>query len=112
MIEAMMIGMSHPSHLCHGCRFFWGTKMPTCTHLQPQPVTFPMHDLHAVFYTQDNQVFWYHTSFPDFIFDQAHSNFCISEKDFAFLCNEAAHHIFLGKSCFHIIEMELSGLLF
>jgi hypothetical protein len=28
-----------------------------------------LHNLHAMLYTQDNQVFWYHASFPDFIFD-------------------------------------------
>ena len=71
-----------------------------------------LQDLHAVLYTQDNQVFWYHASFPDFILDQAHSNFCFSEKDFVFSCNEAAHHNLLGKSCFHVIEMEPSGLRF
>ena len=28
-------------------------------------------DLHAVLYTQGDRVFWYHASFPDFIFDPA-----------------------------------------
>ena len=30
-----------------------------------------LRDFHAVLYTQDDQVFWYHASFPDFIFTQA-----------------------------------------
>ena len=30
-----------------------------------------LHDLHAVLYTQDGQVFLYHASFPDLIFTQA-----------------------------------------
>ena len=30
-----------------------------------------LHDLHAVLYIQDDQVFWYHASFPNFIFTQA-----------------------------------------
>ena len=68
-----------------------------------------LHDLHAVLYTQDNQVFWYHASFPDFIFSQARSNFCIDKKDFSFSCNEPAHHSLLSKSCFCIMK---SGLQF
>jgi NACHT domain len=66
-------------------------------------------DLHAVLYTQDDRVFWYHASFPDFTFDPARSNFRIGEKDFAFSCNEPAHHNLLGESCFHIMK---SGLRF
>jgi hypothetical protein len=66
-------------------------------------------DLHAVLYSKDDRVFWYHASFPDFIFDPARSNFRIDEKDFAFSCNEPAHHNLLGESCFHIMK---SGLRF
>ena len=66
-------------------------------------------DLHAVLYTQNDQVFWYHASFPDFIFDTARSNFRIGEKDFTFSCNEAAHHNLLGESCFRVMK---SGLRF
>jgi ABC-type dipeptide/oligopeptide/nickel transport system ATPase component len=65
--------------------------------------------LHAVLYAQDDQIFWYHASFPDFIFDPARSNFRIGKKDFAFSCNEPAHHNLLGESCFHIMK---SGLRF
>ena len=68
-----------------------------------------LRDLHAVLYTQDNQVFWYHASFPDFIFTQARSNFRINKKDFAFSCNEQAHQNLLGQSCFCIMK---SGLRF
>ena len=69
-------------------------------------------DLHAVLYTQDDKVFWYHSSFPDFIFTQGRSNFHIDNKNFAFSCNEAAHHSLLGKSCFCIMKSERSGLRF
>ena len=69
-----------------------------------------LHDFHAVLYTQDDQAFWYHTSLSDFIFTQAWSNFCISKKDFAFSCNEPAHHSLLGESCFSIMKNEKSGL--
>jgi len=66
-------------------------------------------DLHAVLYSQDDRIYWYHASFPDFIFDPARSNFRIGEKDFAFSCNESSHHNLLGESCFHIMK---SGLRF
>ena len=66
-------------------------------------------DLHAVLYTQDDRVFWYHASFPDFIFTQARSNFSNDKKDFTFSCNESAHHSLLGESCFSIMK---SGLRF
>ena len=71
-----------------------------------------LRDLHAVLYTQDDQVFWYHSSFPDFIFDQARSNFRIDKKDFTFSCDEPAHHSLLGESCFYIMKSEKSGLRF
>ena len=64
-------------------------------------------DLHAVLYSQDDRVFWYHASFPDFIFDPARSNFRIGEKEFAFSCNEPAHHYLLCESCFHIMKAGL-----
>ena len=66
-------------------------------------------DLHAVLYTQDGCIFWYHASFPDFIFNPARSNFCIGDHNFAFSCNESAHHNLLGESCFRIMK---SGLRF
>ena len=66
-------------------------------------------DLHAVLYFQNDRIFWYHASFPDFIFDPARSNFRIGEKVFAFSCNEPAHHNLLGESCFKVMK---SGLRF
>ena len=64
-----------------------------------------LHDLHAVLYTQEDQVFWYHSSFPDFIFSQAWSNFHIDKEDFTFSCNEPDHHSLLSKSCFRIMKL-------
>jgi hypothetical protein len=61
--------------------------------------------LHAVLYIQGDRVFWYHASFPDFIFDRARSNF----DGFEFWCNEPAHHNLLGESCFRVMK---SGLRF
>ncbi|KIM41200.1 hypothetical protein M413DRAFT_27599 [Hebeloma cylindrosporum] len=66
-------------------------------------------DLHAVLYTQDDQVFWYHASFRDFIFTQGRSNFRVDEENFAFSCNEPSHHKLLSESCFRVMK---SGLRF
>ena len=71
-----------------------------------------LRDLHAVLYTQDDRVFWYHASFPDFIFTKGRSDFCIDKKDIAFSCNEPAHHALLSNSCFSIMKSEKSGLRF
>ena len=71
-----------------------------------------LHDLHAVLYAQDDRVFWYHASFPDFIFTQGRSNFRINGKDFTFSCNESAHHSLLCETCFSIMKSEKSGLRF
>ena len=71
-----------------------------------------LRNLHAVLYTQDDQVFWYHSSFPDFIFTQARSNFRIDKKDFTFWCNEPVHQSLLGISCFCIMKSEKLGLRF
>jgi NACHT domain len=68
-----------------------------------------LRDLHAVLYTQDDQVFWYHSSFPDFIFNQERSTFHINKRDFSFSCDEPAHHGLIGESCFCIMK---SGLRF
>ena len=68
-----------------------------------------LRDLHAVLYKQDDRVFWYHASFPDFIFDPARSNFRHGKDKFSFSCNEFAHHNLLGESCFRVMK---SGLRF
>jgi len=57
--------------------------------------------LHGVLYTQNGKVFWYHKSFPDFLFNPDRSK--------EFWCNEAEHHRRLMESCFRIMK---SGLRF
>ena len=72
-------------------------------------------DLHAVLYINDGKVFWYHASFPDFIFTQARSRFIMPithsntfiQVDMS--CDPAVHHALLTHSCFHIM---MSGLCF
>jgi len=56
---------------------------------------------HAVLYTQHDQVFWYHKSFPDFLFNPGRSK--------KFWCNEVEHHRRLVESCFRIMN---SGIRF
>ena len=68
-----------------------------------------LRDLHAVLYTQDDRVFWYHSSFSDFIFTEARSNFYMGGKYFAFSCNKSAHHRLLCETCLSIMK---SGLTF
>ena len=71
-------------------------------------------DLHAVLYISDGKVFWYHASFPDFIFTQARSRFTMSTHSgtsfhIDMSCDLASHHALLTRSCFHIM---MSGLCF
>ena len=64
-----------------------------------------LRDLHAVLYTQDDRVFWYHSSFPDFIFSNPRSSFYMHGNNFAFSCNKVAHHLLLCESCFSIMKI-------
>jgi len=74
-------------------------------------------DLHAVLYiNNDGKVFWYHASFPDFIFTQARSKFTMptpysstSPQIVDMSCDPASHHALLTHSCFRIM---MSGLCF
>ncbi|KAG5349703.1 hypothetical protein C0989_002317 [Termitomyces sp. Mn162] len=70
--------------------------------------------LHAVLYVKDDKVFWYHASFPDFIFAQGQSSkICLTDfnnssnyiKDMS--CDAASHHALLAKCCFDIMQREL-----
>ena len=68
--------------------------------------------LHPVLYVKDSRIFWYHGSFPDFIFTQTRSKFtsptnCVVDMS----CNKASHHAFLTHSCFNVM-MSSSGLHF
>ena len=68
-------------------------------------------DLHAVLYINDGKVFWYHASFPDFIFTQARSRFAMMHKGASYqidmFCDAASHHALLAHSCFRIMRSEL-----
>ena len=68
-------------------------------------------DLHAVLYIKDGKVFWYHASFPDFVFTEARSRFTVTHKgtsfEFNMFCDAASHHALLTHSCFRIMRSEL-----
>jgi len=52
--------------------------------------------LHAVLYTENDKVLWYHKSFPDFLLDQDRSN--------EFWCNQIENHQRLTVSCFRVMK--------
>jgi len=67
-------------------------------------------ELHAVLYVKEDRVFWYHASFPDFIFSHARSGSVLLSTDARLVdmhCNEAAHHARLTRSCFRIMKSHL-----
>jgi len=67
-------------------------------------------ELHAVLYVKNDQVLWYHASFPDFIFSQARSGSVLLSTDSHVVdmhCDEAAQHASLARSCFRIMKTHL-----
>jgi hypothetical protein len=67
--------------------------------------------LHAVLYvsSQDNCVYWYHSSFPDFVFTPARAKFNLlptnsAAREIDVFCNQAACHALLARRCFSIME--------
>lgn len=59
-----------------------------------------LEDLHSVLYMQNDAIYWYHASFPDFIFDQYRSNFTLHGKTLSFACNENTQQQYLRNLCF------------
>jgi len=55
--------------------------------------------LHAVLYSKNGQVLWYHKSFPDFLFNRDRSE--------EFWCNQVEHHQRLTDSCFRVMKERL-----
>ncbi|PPQ87633.1 hypothetical protein CVT25_011473, partial [Psilocybe cyanescens] len=72
-------------------------------------------NLHAVLYvSKDNHIYWYHTSFRDFIFDQNRAklkfytgpnNQPSEEIRIDVYCNPSTHHTFLAYQCFYIMKV-------
>ena len=70
--------------------------------------------LHAVLFvsSKDGCVYWYHTSFPDFIFTRERAMFSIPMRQgypsqINVFCDKVAHHVILACQCFSIMEEHL-----
>jgi len=71
--------------------------------------------LHAVLYvsSKDGCVYWYHASFPDFLFSQARARISISlhqnhpPHKFDVFCDAPAHHGVLAQRCFGVMQESL-----
>jgi len=74
-----------------------------------------MDSLHAVLFisSRDNCVYWYHASFPDFLFTQVRARFKISlhpnysSHEIDVFCDLSAHHAVLARQCFSIMQKSL-----
>ena len=68
--------------------------------------------LHAVLYisSKDGCVYWYHASFPDFVFSRERAKLSIFPHQFHALhvfCDPPAHHGVLARRCFSIMQTSL-----
>jgi hypothetical protein len=71
-----------------------------------------MDSLHAVLFvsSKDNCVYWYHASFPDFLFTQARAKFLdpnYPTSEINVFCDASAHHAVLARQCFSIMQKSL-----
>ena len=65
-------------------------------------------ELHAVLHTNNGCVFWYHASFPDFMFSQTRSQITISGGHVINMsCDVDAHNALLTGRCFGIMMSNL-----
>ena len=64
-------------------------------------------ELHAVLHTIEGRVFWYHASFPDFMFTETGSKFMIAGDIVNMSCDVAAHNAVLTRRCFDITMSNL-----
>ena len=68
--------------------------------------------LHAVLYisSKDGYIYWYHASFPDFVFNEGQAKFQISLspnspiQEINVFCDSSAHHGVLAHQCFSIMQ--------
>ena len=63
-------------------------------------------ELYAVLHCKDDQVLWYHASFPDFIFRQTErrSTFELDGRRISMSIDKVHHHALLTKRCFEIMK--------
>ena len=62
-----------------------------------------LNELYAVLYCKDDQVLWYHASFPDFIFNQARSTFELDGRQIS-MSITPHHHTLLTRCCFDFMS--------
>ena len=79
-----------------------GTTLLTDTH--PEIVEKVVESLHAVLFIspKDDCVYWYHSSFPDFIFSESRARISIDV-----FCDAASHHGHLSRRCFSTMQQSL-----
>ena len=69
--------------------------------------------LHAVLFvsSKDGCVYWYHASFPDFIFSQKRARISLSSngtyRTLDLFCDAPAHHGILAGRCFYVMQESL-----
>ena len=70
--------------------------------------------LHAVLYvsSKDDGVYWYHASFPDFVFSPSRARICLRRNYpphdvFDASCDSTAHHGVLARRCFSVMQESL-----
>ena len=61
--------------------------------------------LHAVLFisSKDNCVYWYHASFPDFMFAEGRAKFGTLTHEISVFCDPSTHHAILAHQCFSIM---------
>jgi len=69
--------------------------------------------LHAVLFvsSKDGRIYWYHASFPDFLFTQSRARFYdyrnYSMHEIDVFCDPPSHHAVLAQRCFTVLQESL-----
>ncbi|KAF5319160.1 hypothetical protein D9619_008785 [Psilocybe cf. subviscida] len=100
------LGILH-TFLCTFERTSTSVTAALLSHSDTDVVTAVLQKLYAVLYYKDDQVLWYHASFPDFMFNEMRSNFVFDRHQFFMTCNVSQHHALLTRSCFEIMKKSL-----
>jgi hypothetical protein len=72
--------------------------------------TIAVESLYAVLYvSKDGCVYWYHASFPEFLFSRARARISISPYriEFDVFCHAPSHHGVLARQCFSVMQKSL-----
>ena len=87
------------------------------TETEPDVVEKVVESLHAVLFVspKEDNVYWYHASFPDFVFSKSRARFCtpLRHRDnptyhvVDVSCDASAHHKVLSLQCFSVMQESL-----